>query len=548
MTAESQDRARNPFLNGLLAVLALAVLNSALSMTNWWPTPFVQPDARIAPELVYLWCGLLAWFAIQRQTVSPVLVSSRFLGGLAVFYAVLVLGRYFDTTAPALFGRAINLYWDGLQIPRLLWVLMQKYPLWVVVAVIAATVSLLVGLFLVLRWSMTITVKKAVPYALQSKWALALSGFLLLSSLANLAGAQLTWPYISRPVIPTYWAQGKIFWQALLEGSGQSKLPASPAFDSNLRQLAGSDFKLFFFESYGAIVFDNAAMHQQVAPLQKALDTQALARGQSIVSAFVTSTTFGGGTDLAHMALLSGVDTRDPILHDVLLTTQRPTLVKHFKSKGYQTFGLYPALSWDWPEGDFFGFDKLVDARALNYEGPQLGYWKVPDQFALAKFRQLQPIGQGSPPRFLFFSSISSHLPFHPVPPYQPDWAKVLTSAPFDNQEVARLQASSTPWLDMQPGYVGMIKYNFEWLAGYLAMPKEREYVMVVLGDHQPTSNVTGEGASWDVPVHVIASNPALIERFLAAGFSPGMLPERKAIASLSGLTTILLNALHKDQ
>ena len=46
------------------------------------------------------------------------------------------------------------------------------------------------------------------------------------------------------------------------------------------------------------------------------------------------------------MALATGIDTRDPIRHDVLLTTQRPTLMRHFKARGYETFGFYPGLDW----------------------------------------------------------------------------------------------------------------------------------------------------------------------------------------------------------
>ena len=37
------------------ALLSLLVLNALLSMTNWWPTPFVKFDARLAPEFVVFW-------------------------------------------------------------------------------------------------------------------------------------------------------------------------------------------------------------------------------------------------------------------------------------------------------------------------------------------------------------------------------------------------------------------------------------------------------------------------------------------------------------
>ena len=96
----------------------------------------------------------------------------------------------------------------------------------------------------------------------------------------------------------------------------------------------------------------------------------------------------------------------------------------------------------------------------------------------------------------MFFTSITSHMPFHPVPPYQNDWQKVLSDTPFDPAQMAKVREQKEDWFNMLPGYTGMLDYNYQWLAGYLAQPKTRESVYVLLGDHQPAANVTGEGAS----------------------------------------------------
>ena len=74
------------------ALLALFVLNSALSMTNWWPTPYVKLDARIAPEFVYVWCAVLVWvLAAQRGIVAT--ISKRSVTLLALCYFLLKLFR-----------------------------------------------------------------------------------------------------------------------------------------------------------------------------------------------------------------------------------------------------------------------------------------------------------------------------------------------------------------------------------------------------------------------------------------------------------------------
>jgi hypothetical protein len=66
---------------------------------------------------------------------------------------------------------------------------------------------------------------------------------------------------------------------------------------------------------------------------------------------------------------------------------------------------------------------------------------------------------------------------------------------------------------------------------------------MLWVGDHQPASSVTGEGASWDVPVHLITREPALLERFVALGFRPGLVPQRPTLGGLHELTALLLQA-----
>ena len=53
------------------------------------------------------------------------------------------------------------------------------------------------------------------------------------------------------------------------------------------------------------------------------------------------------------------------------------------------------------------------------------------------------------------------------------------------------------------------LDYAYATLGGYLRLRADRDFVMILIGDHQPPALVSGEGASWDVPVHVITSRPA---------------------------------------
>jgi hypothetical protein len=548
MTAVPPFAAASGARRVLMVLLAAVLLNTLLAMRNWWPTPAVLPDARLAPEFVALWLLLLAALAWRGG------LSDRALTWLAVGYLGMVLGRYFDVTVPALFGRAVNLYWDGQQIPTFLWVSARDYSWWVSVAFVTALLAIFATLYLAIRWALGVLAREAAPYALRARWTWAVSAAAVATVIAHLTGVvpSITWHLVTHPVTPTYARQAVLLGTALLPGGVERVLPPSTALDSAmatspqaaLGALRGRDFKLIFLESYGAMAFDHPRVAPQLADARARFAQEIAASGRVVASGFVRAATFAGASELSHLSLLSGIDLTDPLRHDLLLTTERPTLTTLFRRAGYQSIGLYPALSWDWAERRFYGFDLFLDGRDLDYRGPPLGYWKIPDQFTLARVEQLHPRNAQAPPRFLFFPTITSHLPFGPVPPYQPDWQRLLTPDPFGAEESQRLLASFVDWIDMLPNYVRMFDYTYRWLGGWLQRPEPRESVILLVGDHQPAASVSGEGASWEVPVHIVTRDTQLLARFVALGFTPGLAPQRPALGGMHDLTGVLLRAL----
>ncbi len=51
----------------------------------------------------------------------------------------------------------------------------------------------------------------------------------------------------------------------------------------------------------------------------------------------------------------------------------------------------------------------------------------------------------------------------------------------------------------------------------------------IVVGDHQPATVVSGEDASHDVPITVIAHDPAVLDRISSWGWQSGMRPDPEA-------------------
>jgi hypothetical protein len=202
-----------------------------------------------------------------------------------------------------------------------------------------------------------------------------------------------------------------------------------------------------------------------------------------------------------------------------------------------------PGLWQNWPEGKFYGFDDIYGGERLDYQGPEFGWWDMTDQFALARMDSLEVNRGPRPPLFLFMPTISTHIPFTPTPPYQPDWRRMLTNAPYDDADVDRANLRQPDWDDLGPSYADSLSYMYKSLTGYLRLRADRDAVFVILGDHQPAAAVSGEGASWDVPVHVIASRQAVLDQFVAHGFHPGLTPMRPSLGQMHLLTPILLDA-----
>ena len=527
------------------ALLAIVFLNGMLSFRDWWPTPGVLPDHRLSPEFVWVWLALLAVVAWRGA------LSRRSLNIFTFVFLLLVLGRYGDVTVPSLFGRPINLYWDGANIPRFLWVSAQEKSGWQSAAIVAIVGVLFWGLFRLLRAVIAVTARDAVPYALRSRLGWAMSSLAVLLAVANQAGASFTWPLVAKPVIPSYWRQVQLLAAAFSPQHQAALLPATTAVDTamaaksanTLGALGGRDVYLIMLESVGAIIYDDAHAARTLGPSRERFAADIAASGRHVVTAFFRSPTFAGGSDLAQLGVLSGIDLSDPMRHDLLLTTQRPTLISLFKAQGYQTFGLYPALNWEWPERAFYGFDVFLERRDLGYAGPAMGFWELPDQFTAARFEKIHPRDNGTPPRFVFFPTITCHLPFSPVPPYQADWSRVLAAQPFDEAETHQTLAQKPNWLNMAPDYLRMVNYTYQWLGAYFRQPEPREAIYVLVGDHQPAANITGEGASWDVPVHIVSRDSKLLGRFIEQGFRPGMEPPRQAIGALHALTGMMLES-----
>ena len=522
--------------------LALLFLNFIVTFENVWPTPAVRWDWELSVELAVLLLAL----ALSNARLGP--TSPRALRLLSALVVLFALGRYGDVTAPALYGREINLYWDLPNLGSVIGMLARAAPTWVIAAVVIGLAFVLSLLYGAVRWSLgRVDAAMRVPRIRRVMAAAAagcVAAFIAQACFDRLPEI----PKFSTPVSRTYAVQAQRVFDTFSISPAARALPPSPRFHSNLGALANRDVLLVFMESYGRVTYDRPEVARDVAPARAHLAAAAQRTGRSMVSAFVTSPTFGGGSWLAHSSLMTGIDVTDPDRYALLLTQDRPTLASFFKQHGYRVVADMPGTRERWPEGSFYHFDALYDAARLNYHGPEFGWWRIPDQFSLASLdaREIRP--QPRRPVFVLFPTINTHMPFRPTPPLQSDWQRVLGATPFDTADVKRSITETPAWTDMGASYAASLRYSFEMFASYLAAREDENLVLILIGDHQPAANVSGEGASWDVPIHVITRAPEVIESLERDGFVAGTTPAARAIGRMNAVGQILLDAFATPQ
>jgi phosphatidylglycerophosphate synthase len=299
---------------------------------------------------------------------------------------------------------------------------------------------------------------------------------------------------------------------------------------SLLAGLAGKDVLLVFVESYGRVAVQDTSYSVGVDRVLRTGSEQLRQAGYGMRSGFLTSPTFGGGSWLAHSSLQSGLWVDTQRRYRQLLGTDRLTLTSLFGAAGWHTVFDVPADTRDWPQGKaFYGFEQYADSRNVGYAGPSFGYAPVPDQYTLSWFQSTVLAGSDRPPVFAEIDLVSSHHPWAPLPTMVP-WDRVGDGSVYRSmpQTPTSQQVFRDPAM-VRTMYGRSIEYAWQALSSFLARYADPNLVVVVLGDHQPHSYVSGGHVGHDVPISLIAKDPAVISRIAGWGWQEGLLPATDA-------------------
>jgi hypothetical protein len=317
--------------------------------------------------------------------------------------------------------------------------------------------------------------------------------------------------------------------QSFEKATRSDPLDATPTA-SILRGLRGKDVLFVFVESYGRVAVQGSSISPGVDRVLDAGTRQLESRGFSARSAFLTSPTFGAISWLAHSTVASGLWVDSQQRYDVLVESKRSTLSHAFKRAGWRTVGDVPANTRDWPQARFYDYDQLYDSRNVGYAGPRFGYPTMPDQFTLDAFDRLELAKTDRRPVMAEIDLISSHAPWSRTP-HMVDPSAVGNGSVFDGMP-QKLPSEKDIWPSptrVRAAYGHSIEYSLNALVSFVSHHGTDKTVLVVLGDHQPATIVSGEGADHDVPISVIAHDPRVLARIDSWGWQRGLHPSPEA-------------------
>ena len=504
---------------GVLVLFALLAPNDIGLLT---PVAF----ARIPVEAILI-AGMALVLPPRPRLVAAVLVG--------IGLGVLTIIKFFDMGFNETLARPFDPVFDWTFLgPGVEFIQDSVGEFGATLAVVGAVV-LAVGLVALMTWAVLRLSRQVVDHRMRSARVVTVFG--LVWAICAMFGVQLApnTPVAARSAASAAYHDMRQIRAGLLDPQAFAKEAADDDFRHTpgselLTALRGKDVLVTFVESYGRVAVQDTDISAEIDALLDRGTERLRAAGFDSRSAFLESSTSGGGSWFAHATLQSGLWINNQQRYDSLTAGDRLTLSGAFRRAGWRTVCVAPAITRDWPEGRYFGYDQVYDANNVGYEGPTFAYSKMPDQYAMSHFERVERDRAGRAPVMAEIDLTSSHSPWAPLPSLV-DWDEVGDGSVFDPQPAAAVKSNKI-WPDptkVRHAFGDAIEYSLETQISYLETHGDDDLVMILLGDHQPAPIVTGKGASWDVPITIISRDPAVLDRVAAWRWQPGMNPAANA-------------------
>jgi hypothetical protein len=121
---------------------------------------------------------------------------------------------------------------------------------------------------------------------------------------------------------------------------------------------------------------------------------------------------------------------------------------------------------------------------------------------------------------------VSSHWPWAPLPTMVP-WNKVGDGSIFEPMP-ARSEPVTTVWRNastLHKFFGRSIRYSLDALTSWVTELKDPNLVLILLGDEQPPSVISGDRANHVVPISIVARDPSVFRQIASWHWQDGLLP-----------------------
>lgn len=298
-----------------------------------------------------------------------------------------------------------------------------------------------------------------------------------------------------------------------------------------LDQIGARDVLFTYIESYGSSSLTNPRYAPTHLATLNSIEADLDARGLAMRSGWMEAPMIGGQSWLSHATVARGLWVPDQRTYGAALISGRRSLFHLAQDAGFATAAIMPAITMDWPEANLMGFDRILPATELGYEGLPFNWVTMPDQFTMTAVDRLVlqgTAGKDRPPVFAQIALISSHAPWTPVPSLV-DWDEIGDGRIFNEVAVSG-DPPDVVWRDhdrVRDQFRQAVDYSIQTVGAFAARHADDPPLMIVIGDHQPARFVS-EDDSFAVPVHIIGPQD-LVARFGDWGWNEGLIPKPDA-------------------
>ena len=237
--------------------------------------------------------------------------------------------------------------------------------------------------------------------------------------------------------------------------------------------LGGADVFLIFIESYGAVSWDRPAFASALA------DEPGATRGRyprhrsprwcpRASSRRRSAASRGWRTSACCRAPRCGIqDTNVPADG----AAARHDGDRRSRVRAIARSRMMPGLQRAWPEGRSTGSTRSTDRPSSATTGRRSAGGTSPISSRSRVWMRSCRAEGSHRPLFVFFPTISTHTPFTPTPPYQPDWMTGSDADALRRPGIWTGHGPSRPTGSISgPGYVQALEYMHATIGGYLRL------------------------------------------------------------------------------